>query len=119
MTKPKDYKIRSNVHVSDLLKSGFVLRGSSYVLKTPLYWFTNDKKTPAIFLVVAVSLNGLNGRPIYISSIVTDDGVTYPPFYNEMQRENNLVYEEVVNNYNSIMDQLIEKNILKRGRRHD
>lgn len=117
-TKPKEYRLRNSVRKSDLLKAGFILQGSSYVLKTPLCKYMNGENT-AIFLIVAISLKFSEDKPMMAYSIVTDDGYTYPPFYNEMQRENNLVYEEVVNNYNDIMDRLIERNILKKGRKHN
>ena len=118
MTKPKEYRVRSSVRENDLLKAGFILRGTSYVLKSPLCNYMHGEN-PAIFLVVVISTKFADGKPMMAYSIVNDDGVTYPPFYNEMQRENNLVYEEVVNNYNDIMDRLVERNILKKGRKHN
>ena len=117
MTKPKEYRIRSGVRKNDLLNAGFILKGSSYILKTPLCKYMNGEN-PAIFLIVVISLKFAEDKPMMAYSIVNDDGGTYPPFYNEMQRENNLVYEEVVNNYNDIMDRLVERNILKKGRKH-
>jgi len=117
MTEPKEYKLRRSVTPDDLLRVGFVIHNNTYVLKSAVYNYTNKPKTPAIYLVVAI---GLNDNPIMIHSIVDDGGTTYPPFYNKSQRENNLVYEEVINNYNKIMDDLVNKKILKIGRRrHD
>ena len=56
---------------------------------------------------------------MYIGTAVFDaSGGLYAPFYNN-EAENNIVAQEVIRNYNKIMNELVSKNILKYHDRHD
>lgn len=110
MTEPKEYVLNIKADKMSLLKAGFIRRDFSYVLKKPLYFY-DDTKNPAIYLIVAISLESV--PPMMVYSITYDDGCAYPPFYNYSQRANNLVYEKVVASYNNVMDNMVKRKILK------
>ena len=51
---------------------------------------------------------------MYVGTTVSDaSGGLYAPFYNNNEVENNIVAQEVIRNYNKIMNELVCKNILK------
>lgn len=113
--KVKDYALRSNTTEEMLLENKFVEKHDGlYSYHEPLYYFTNTKR-PAIFLTISVLFGEEDTLMVY--SIMNHDGTTYPAFYTDRDRHDNKVCEEVIRNYHTAMDELVEAKILKVVRR--
>ena len=113
MINQDDYLLRKSVTGEMLVKAGFIEKGNSYILRRTLYLF-DDTNNPAIYLKIGILLS--KTEPIFVQSILSSDGITYPPFYNEKQQHDNLVYDIVEKNYIDTMDKLVKNKILKRKR---
>lgn len=101
MIKPKMYKVKKNVTVKVLEKNGFIKYDDSYKLVKQLY-------NNYVYLRLYIDVEDKN----LIVNILDNEGCSYAPFFNPDDRHDNLVYEQVVNNYNNFMDDLVHKNIL-------
>ena len=113
MINQDDYLLRKSVTGEMLVKAGFIEKGNSYILRRTLYLF-DDTNNPAIYLKIGILLS--KTEPIFVQSILSSDSITYPPFYNEKQQHDNLVYDIVEKNYIDTMDKLVKNKILKRKR---
>lgn len=104
----KNYKLRDGVSVAELLKCGFELRGNVFRMSRPLYKYSDSNST-YVYLRLSVDLNAEIKLGV---SVETVSGEFYAPFYNEDYRNQNLVYEKVVENYYNVMDGLVKRKIL-------
>lgn len=103
MTEPKTYKMNEKITEKDLVRRGFVkTSGKCYKIRKNLYG-----NYITLRLIVDTE------EKFIIANVVDADGLPYPPFYDPNVRHNNNVYEQVVNNYNTYMDALVEKKILE------
>lgn len=101
MVKPKEYKINENITEKEL-SCHFFNRYDCYTYKKELY-------PGYIYLYLSI-----DKEDMYMNIQVSDNnGNIYVPFYNPDQRYNNLVYIEVVKNYNKYMDKLVKDGILE------
>ena len=102
MQEPKKYLPNSNANQKDFTKAWFSDKEDCYFRKYNVYGnyvkliLKFDKEVPHW----------------YSESVVDDGGELYFPFYNKENWKNNLVCQEVIKNYNAIMDDLVKKNIL-------
>ena len=100
--KPNKYSVNlENVTYTKLIQNGFRLKNEYFTRTYPL---CNN----FIKLVVMIEL----GDKYLSVSVIDDSGNLYAPFYNPDEHPNNLVAEQVIKNYNKIMDKLVQKGIL-------
>lgn len=108
MIEPKKYKVKDGVTDKQLVNNSFVYKLRSS-LKEGCFKFRRSLYGNMIYLTLFIDEDDL-----HLEVNVQDyDGEIYAPFYNPDDRYNNLVYLQVVKNYNDIMDKLVEKNILE------
>lgn len=103
MIEPKNYKVKENVDIKDILSCGFQSKSDRFRLRRELY-------DHYIYANIAIEKEDYT---LNVSVYTNDDGLCYGPFYDPEWRHNNLVYEEVVKKYNLLMDRLVKKNILE------
>lgn len=101
MIEPKKYKVNPTITEKKLLYNKFISNLDYYSYKKSIYG-------NYIFLNLHIDKSDF-----YLTVNVQDNnGFTFSPFYNPNDRHNNLVYKEVVKNYNNFMDSLVSKKIL-------
>jgi hypothetical protein len=97
----KKYKVKNKLSTNKYIKAGFRVRDDYYIIKQNLY----DN------LIVLTLLIDRTDNFIVID-VTDNNGETYGPFYNYELQHDNLVAEEVINNYHKFMDDLIVKGIM-------
>lgn len=98
----KKYIVNRKLWESTLSKNGFTKKNNSYIIQKYLF-------KEIITLTVMIDF-----EEKHLAITVCDDNDNlYAPFYNPEYRENNIVAERVIKNYNSFMDELVNKHILK------
>lgn len=104
MIEPKSYEIkeRNEVTQEQLINNGFFNFVSCFKYRRTLY-------KNIIFLTLWIDKEDWS-----MIIDVSDSNGLYIPFYNPEVRHDNLVYEDVVRNYNYFMDKLVDKNILNK-----
>lgn len=108
IVEPKKYKVKDGVTKKQLMKNSFIYSWGNAV-KNGTFKFKRSLYGNTIYLVLFI-----DEEDMHLGVNIQDyDGETFAPFYNPDDRYNNLVYLQVVNNYNNIMDRLVKKNILE------
>lgn len=102
MTEPKVYRLKEGITDKQLRRTNFMKKEDYYTYKRSLYG-----NYISLRLLIDPEDNCM------ITNVSTDDGCPYAPFYDPDRRGNNNVYEIVVKNYNSFMDNLVAKNIVE------
>lgn len=103
MTKPKEYIVNPQATEQMFLDNKFQSKSEFYSLRESLY----ENYTIKLILLIA------KDDYFMITNVVDDGGSTYAPFYNTELKNKNLVAEEVIDNYNKIMDRLVKRGLLK------
>lgn len=108
MEEPKKYELIYPLNIKGLLDAGFRGNQDVFKIKKPLYKYDNNTSQTYVYLDLVID------RDWMIENVVCDDGATYAAFYNPTN--NNDVCQKIVARYNSFMDELVKKKILKRRR---
>lgn len=106
MLTPNEYKVREDVTARKLLYNKFIDRSDYYSMYKQLY---------GNYISLSLFIN--KEDLALVVNVHDNNGYTYSPFYNPDDRHNNLVYKEVIRNYNNFMDRLVEKKILEYDRK--
>ena len=109
MIEPNEYEINLKSAPQDYLKAGFQQRSGFFRLSRPLYKY--NSQATYVTLTVLVEDDWL------VVNVSDDTGNAYAPFYNPKLRHDNLVCDAVIAKYNNIMDELVNRRILKKKRR--
>ena len=110
MVQNSNYAICKSVNSKDYLSAGFELKNGMYRFKKVLYRHDNTKN-PYVTLYIVIE-----DRDMTIS-VMCDNGEIYVPFYNPEVRHDNLVYDKIIQNYITTMEDLVNKKILKHRKR--
>ena len=102
MITPNLYKVKEDVNEKQILSNGFQARTDYYKLRKALYGNT-------------IFLNLFIDKDDYHMTVNVQDSENnwYPPFYDPDNRHDNMVYLEVVKNYNNLMDKFVDKKIFE------
>lgn len=107
MLTPNEYRVREDVTARKLLYNKFIDRSDYYSIYKQLY---------GNYISLSLFINK-EDRALVIN-VHDNNGYTYSPFYNPDDRhKNDLVYKEVIKNYNIFMDKLVAKKILEYDRK--
>ena len=110
MRQIEDYYFNNNISSSAIFKAGFVLKDGIYMLRRTLYYY-DDTRIPYVILDFAIADSNLS------ADVRCNSGELYIPFYNPELRHCNSVYDAVATKYDSIIDDLVNRKIIKRKRK--
>lgn len=102
---PCKYKINEEALIKDFRKQGFKIYPNEMVFEKSLY------KHGMISMKIIV-----DKEDYFVRTLIYNTGTLLPyhPFYLPELRHHNLVYAEVVNNFNSHMDRLVTFGLFKK-----
>lgn len=102
MINPKEYKLRNDVTEEKLVSNNFKIRSSYY--KFTYYLYDN---------LILLELT-IDKEDNFLSvNVEYSNGNSFDPFYNQELRVNNRLSDEVIKNYNNVMDNLVNFGILE------
>ncbi len=106
----KRYEVNQEVTREELYQAGFSqYEYDHFLMRKHLYRHDNSQQ-PYVTLEVRITLSG---DMVYMTeSVVSDDGIIYPPFY-DLYAHDNLVLDKIHERYYSALDFLEKRNILK------
>lgn len=107
----KKIELHSNISKELLLKNGF----NEYLSTHKLYMYKTLYE-PLIILKMEIDLNE---REVIYDVIDRNTQSSYFPFWNNVNGNNNLVAMKVIENFNSYIDELQNKRILKRDNKYE
>lgn len=104
----KQLKLSPECSHDKLIEYGFRKQGLNYKLNAPLY--TYKKSTPVISVTFIVS-----GLDNYIGYDIIDNNsdMLYSPYYDPEYSGNNLVLKTISKKMTKIIDDMVDKNIVK------
>lgn len=102
MIEPKEYYVPDGVTEREFISAGFRSYTDHYTINKYLY-----KDLIRLNILIDKSDGYI------VINVTNENSDTYVPFYNPETRHDNLVYEEVVKNFNKFMDSLVKKKVLK------
>ena len=106
MIQPNQYELHKRVTYDRLINHGFDQYGRHFIIRKWLYKH---------FIYVELEIVLEEERPILLYKVYNyNTKQYYTPFYHEEERINNIVYDEMVANYNRYMDGLCACGILWR-----
>ena len=99
---PNEYEVLPDIPNKKYLDAGFRAISDGFRIDVLLY-----KK----YIKLRIFIDPY--EPYMEISVINENGDLYAPYYNPEMRHNNLVYKEVIKNYNTFMNKLVKKRILK------
>ena len=107
MLTPNEYRVREDVTARKLLYNKFIDRSDYYSIYKQLY---------GNYISLSLFINKEDHA--LVINVHDNNGYTYSPFYNPDDRhKNDLIYKEVIRNYNVFMDKLVANKILEYDRK--